>query len=105
MEADKIVKYTKYLINALVMLWVFLLIMNMVDACSNEEQYHFGVNEYTSPYNWIYQSKQNYLIYGVISIVYLLGMLVAGWFKKHKIYFLLFAVYLIFILYSRTIID
>ena len=98
-------KYTKYVINTLVLLWVFFLIMDIVGACSNEEQYHFGVNEYAPPYNWIYQSKQNYLIYGVISIVYLLGMLVAGWFKKYKIYFLLLAVYLIFILYSRTIID
>lgn len=86
-------------------MWILLLIINMVDAYLNDEQYHFGVNEYIFPYDWIYQTKQNYLIYGIVSIVFLFGMLAAGWLKRNNIYFLLCSVYLLFILYSRIVIN
>jgi hypothetical protein len=79
--------------------------MDIVEATSNADAYHFGNNEYQPPHNWMYQSQSNYIISGVTNIAYLIGMMFAGWRKKHILYFTLFAIYLLFIIYSRMMLD
>jgi hypothetical protein len=105
MDTYKVIKFIRYLINATMLILLILQIMNVFDALSNEQAYHFGINEYIQPYSWMYKSKVNYVIAGIISIIYLTTILVTGWFKKYTIYFVMTGIYVLFIIYSQIIID
>jgi hypothetical protein len=99
MATNSIINYFKFCINVFLYLWLILLFSNIIDVLSNEVEYHFSIfNEYQQPFNWIYRSTLNYLIFIIINILYILLIIIIGFHKKHIIYFMLLALYLILVI-------
>lgn len=99
MAANKIAKVALYIIYTLAVGWLLLLIANLYDVLYNEDQYNFGINEYSKHFKWVYASKLNYLIYLISNVSLTIAIIAIGWLRKHSAAFVIFITYLFFILY------
>jgi hypothetical protein len=105
MAASKIARYSLVVLYVLVTIWLAILIMNIYDVLYNENQYSFGVNEFSQPFNWAYASSQHYFTYSIINLAIVAIILLMGYIKKHNVAVILFIIYIMFILYSMSQLD